>query len=212
MMGKMERWRMEKKSRAWVYWISLYREKSTLEGEGLWSFPWFGLNFEDTKENSAPSFIFMQFLWSHIEGFQRQFLGVPKHASSQGMAKMSWGVEEKSWSPARRMPFAARHGKGALWPCLLRLWIEVYSFVGLYGCNQRCLCPRYASTFSPFSFLLFFESTPSLPPPVFCFSFSILYFILFFGKAEIFFVFIFYFRFIGLFIYLFIVFRLNTTS
>lgn len=157
MMGKMERWRMEKKSRAWVYWISLYREKSTLEGEGLWSFPWFGLNFEDTKENSAPSFIFMQFLWSHIEGFQRQFLGVPKHASSQGVAKMSWGVEEKSWSPARRMPFAARHGKGALWPCLLRLWIEVYSFVGLYGCNQRCLCPRYASTFSPFSFLLFFR-------------------------------------------------------
>ena len=54
---------------------------------------------------------------------------------------------------------------------------------------------------SPFFF--FFESTPSLPPPVFCFSFSILYFILFFGKAEIFFVFIFYFRFIGLFIYCF---------
>lgn len=157
MMGKMERWRMEKKSRARVYWISLYREKSTLEGEGSWSFPWFGLNFEDTKENSAPSFIFMQFLWSHIEGFQRQFLGVPKHASSQDVAKMSWGVEEKSGSPERRMPSAARHGKGALWPCLLRLWIEVYSFVGLYGCNQRCLCPRYASTFSPFSFLLFFR-------------------------------------------------------
>ncbi|RVW50720.1 hypothetical protein CK203_073299 [Vitis vinifera] len=31
------------------------------------------------------------------------------------------------------MPFAARHGKGALWPCLLRLWIEVYSFVVCTG-------------------------------------------------------------------------------